>query len=201
MEKDVHLFEILKTIFLFKIFELGKAIFEVAENSNDLNRFDFELNLTRRHCSRGLLIIAQPPLLGAAPRACTLLTCSHQPWVGVCRRLPSQPPLSLPHGRHPRPPPLFFPADRHADKSHRPLPRPLFTLSPIRVLHRAHPSPHPLASCPHWPSSLSPPSRESRPPPPLLPSLSELYHPVLPLLIRPHIGLSSLSQCSRACPW
>jgi hypothetical protein len=101
----------------------------------------------------------------------------------------------------PDPPPLFFPADRHADKSHRPLPRPLFTLSPIRVPHRAHPSPHPLASCPHWPSSLSPPSRESRPPPPLLPSLSELYHPVLPLLIRPHIGLSSLSQCSRACPW
>jgi hypothetical protein len=37
MEKVVHLFEIFKTIFLFNLFELRKAIFEAVENSNDLN--------------------------------------------------------------------------------------------------------------------------------------------------------------------
>jgi hypothetical protein len=132
MEKDVHLFEILKTIFLFKIFELGKAIFEVAENSNDLNRFDFELNLTRRHYSRGLLIIAQPPLLGAAPRACTLLTRSHQPWVCVCRRLSSQAPPSLFH--------TDVTPDPHPSSS-------LPTATPIKA-----------TACCRAPFSLSPPS-------------------------------------------
>jgi hypothetical protein len=49
MEKVVHLFQIFKTMFLFKFFDLRKSIFEVVENSNDLNQFEFELNLTRRH--------------------------------------------------------------------------------------------------------------------------------------------------------
>jgi hypothetical protein len=50
MEKVIHLFKIFKTIFLFKFFELRKAIFEAIKNLNDSNRFefDFELNLTHR---------------------------------------------------------------------------------------------------------------------------------------------------------
>jgi hypothetical protein len=48
MEKVVHLFEIIKTIFLFKIFKFRKAIFEAVKNLNDSNRFEFqfEINLT-----------------------------------------------------------------------------------------------------------------------------------------------------------
>jgi hypothetical protein len=71
MVKVVRLFDIIRTIFLYIFFELGKAILEAIENSNDLNQFEFEfkLNLTRRHYSRGPLVSAQPPLLGAAPRA------------------------------------------------------------------------------------------------------------------------------------
>jgi hypothetical protein len=41
MEKVVHIFDIFKIIFVFKSFELGKTIFEVVENSNDLNQFEF----------------------------------------------------------------------------------------------------------------------------------------------------------------
>jgi hypothetical protein len=49
MEKVFHLFESFKTIFLFKFFELGKAIFKGVKILNDLSHieFDFELNLTR----------------------------------------------------------------------------------------------------------------------------------------------------------
>jgi hypothetical protein len=49
MEKVVHLFEIYKTIFLFKFLKHRKAFFEVVKNLNDSNRFqfEFELNLTR----------------------------------------------------------------------------------------------------------------------------------------------------------
>jgi hypothetical protein len=49
MEKVVYVFEIIKPIFLFKFFELGKATFEAVKILNDLNQFEFEfkLNLTR----------------------------------------------------------------------------------------------------------------------------------------------------------
>jgi hypothetical protein len=57
MEKVVHLFESFKTIFLFNFFYLGKAIFEVVKNMNDLNWFEFDFELksiaAARHCGRG----------------------------------------------------------------------------------------------------------------------------------------------------
>jgi hypothetical protein len=112
MEKVVHLFEIFKTIFLFKIFELGKAIFEAVENSNDFNRFEFEfkLNLTRRHYNRGPLVSAQPPLLSVVPRTCCPpAPIDHGPVPAADRRA-SPPPLhpSLSSTRAPprTPPPL-----------------------------------------------------------------------------------------------
>jgi hypothetical protein len=90
MEKVVHPFEIFKSILLFKFFDLGKAIFEAVENSNDLNQFEleFKLNLTRRPCSRGSLVSALPPLLGVTPRSCTPPACTGQPRVVAGRRLP-----------------------------------------------------------------------------------------------------------------
>jgi hypothetical protein len=110
MEKIVHLFEVFKTIFLCKFFELGKAIFEVVENSNDLNQFEFEfkLNLTRRHYSRGPLISARPPLLGVAPCARAARSCPSA--TGRCLLSTAvlggalSPPVSLPCGLRPGPP-------------------------------------------------------------------------------------------------
>jgi hypothetical protein len=48
IEKVVHLFEIFKTIFVFKIFKLRKAFALAVKNLNDSNQFEFEfeLNLT-----------------------------------------------------------------------------------------------------------------------------------------------------------
>jgi hypothetical protein len=49
MEKIVHLFEIFKTIYLFKIFELRKSFFEVVKKLNTSNRFEFEFELNLTH--------------------------------------------------------------------------------------------------------------------------------------------------------
>jgi hypothetical protein len=124
MEKVVHLFEIFKTIFLFKIFELGKAIFEAVENSNDFNQFEFEfkLNLTRRHYNRGPLVSAQPPLLSVVPRTrCPPAPIDHGPVPAADRRA-SPPPLStrlsLPRGLRPGPPPSHSSTARRTDQRH-----------------------------------------------------------------------------------
>jgi hypothetical protein len=165
MEKVVHLFEIFKTIFLFNLFELRKAIFEAVENSNDLNQFgfEFELNLTRRHCSRGSLVSARPPLLGAVPCTRAPPARARRPRAGASHRPSRKAPLSPPI-------PLFdmdaapdtpspSPATRHADKRHHKC-RPPLSFPPLFLFrkHATSTTSPPLASCP-WPtvgSTLTP---------------------------------------------
>jgi hypothetical protein len=134
-------------MFLFKFFDLRKAIFEVVENSNDLNQFEFELNLTRWHCSQALLVRARPPLLGAVPCARAVLDCARRPQASANRQPPHQaplsPPISLFHVDATPDPASPSPATRHLDKSCHPLLRPLFALSPVRIPPRAQPSPPP----------------------------------------------------------
>jgi hypothetical protein len=89
MENIVHLLEMFKTIFLFKIFELGKAIFEMIENTNDLNRFEFEfkLNLTHVTLYPGP---ARQRLASPARRhaMCMRAARARRPQVGAGRRPP-----------------------------------------------------------------------------------------------------------------
>jgi hypothetical protein len=79
MEKVVQPFEIFKTIFLFKFFELEKTIFEAVKNLNDLNKFEFDIKLNSiaaaRHCSMG------PPISALV----SPVVCDHAPAPGSCQ--------------------------------------------------------------------------------------------------------------------